>query len=133
MTKVSISGLALGLILITACNDTTPSQWTYTGFDSTGTKILTGWIELNPHPGDTLTGEWKFDPVGNPSNLGPQMGTGTYRGTQTGLDIQLELNPNIVDNNVGLAGPVIGNAWSGTWTYSGYSGVINYGTFIAEH
>ncbi|NOZ73913.1 MAG: hypothetical protein GXO90_00830 [FCB group bacterium] len=132
MSKISPWGLALIFILLSACNDAPATQWAYSAFDSTGVKVLSGWIELNPQPGDTLTGNWKFDPVGNPSNLGPQTGTGTYQGTQTGLNIQLELNPSVVDDNVGLTGQIIGNNWSGTWVYSGFPGIINHGTFIAN-
>jgi hypothetical protein len=132
MTKISILGLALIFLMFQACNDAPASQWTYTGYDSTGTQIVTGWIELQPQPNDSLTGDWKLDPVGQHSNIGPQVGTGTYQGYQSGLEIFLELNPEYMDNNVSLKGIVAGNTWSGTWEYTGFAGRINHGTFSAS-
>jgi len=131
MTRLSIPGIFTLLLLLTGCNNASTNQWDYKGYDSTGTQIISGWIELTPQINDTLGGSWKFESVGSPSRIGPQTGTGTYSGFQDGYEITLDLNPELVDNNVTLTGIVAGSLWSGTWEYSGFSGVINHGTFSA--
>ena len=103
----------------------------YTGFDSTGVKIVRGWIKFDFDDSTTILGEWELDKIGDPQNIGPQVGSGQLVGNVQNSQLYLNLNPQYVDNNVILTCPYDDQKLAGKWTYSGFPGVINYGSFVA--
>ncbi|RMF07759.1 MAG: hypothetical protein D6762_06960 [Candidatus Neomarinimicrobiota bacterium] len=119
------------LPIFVGCQSSQPPHWSYTGYDSTGARVVTGWIELTPSPGDTLAGAWELEPVGSAEHLGPQIGSGSYTGHQEGMTVDINLNPDRIDDNVILRGNIVGDAMKGTWEYIGFVGRINHGTFRA--
>jgi hypothetical protein len=57
------------------------------------------------------------------------VGKGTLEGTALGDTLFLNLNPGFADNNVLLSGVLHGGSFSGTWTWVGFPGILNQGTF----
>lgn len=106
--------------------------YTYTGYDSTGAKIVKGWIKIVFDDSLHLSGEWELDKIGDPQKIGPQVGSGNLVGSLENHQLVLNLNPNYVDNNVFLVCPYDDQKLTGKWNYSGFPGKINYGTFVAE-
>jgi hypothetical protein len=104
----------------------------YTGFDSTGVKIVTGWIKIVFEDSIHLSGEWELDKIGDPQNIGPQVGSGKLLGSYDKSQIYCDLNPGYVDNNLILKGDYDDRKIAGEWNYVGFPGVINQGTFKAE-
>lgn len=111
--------------------DTPEGSYTYTAYDSTGVKIVTGWMKIVFDDSVNVSGEWKFDKIGNPENIGPQVGSGNLMGIYNEPEISINLNPNWADNNVFLNGDYSEDKISGEWTFSGFPGVINRGKFEA--
>ena len=106
--------------------------YAYTGYDSTGTKIVKGWIKIDFDDSTTISGEWELDKIGDPENIGPQVGSGTLMGNLQNNQLFLNLNPDYVDNNVFIICPYDDQKLAGTWNYAGFPGIINYGTFVSE-
>lgn len=106
--------------------------YAYMGYDSIGIKIVEGWISFDFVDSTTISGEWELDKIGDPKNIGPQVGTGQLGGNVQNSQIYLNLNPNFIDNNIFLASPYDNHKLEGEWTYAGFPGVINYGSFVAE-
>lgn len=111
--------------------DTPEGSYTYTAYDSTGTKIVTGWMKIEFDDSVNVSGEWKFDKIGNPENIGPQVGSGKLVGMYDEPQISINLNPNWADNNVFLHGEYGEDKIEGEWMYTGFPGVINRGEFKA--
>lgn len=112
----------------------------YQAFDSTGTLIVKGWIEIKINesvpPDDEnnyfpIDGKWYLDKIGDPENIGMQVGEGSLIGTIEQDDIRVNLNPGWADNNVFLNGKINGNEITGHWYYSTFVGAINGGAFKA--
>ena len=93
--------------------------------------MVEGRLSLTSLDGDRLKGTWELKQVGEPGRIGPQVGTGDLIGTVSGTEVLIDLNPNMNDNNVNLRGKVEGKRYKGTWSYSGFAGVISSGTFEA--
>ena len=106
--------------------------YAYTGYDSTGVKIVTGWIKIAFEDSIHLSGEWELDKIGDPQSIGPQVGEGNLVGNLENNQLSLNLNPDYIDNNVFLICPYDDKKLTGKWFYSGFPGIINYGTFVAE-
>lgn len=106
--------------------------YAYSGYDSTGVQIVRGWIKINLDDSTTISGEWELGKIGDPENIGPQVGSGTLMGNLQNNQLFLNLNPEYVDNNVFLICPYDDQKLAGKWNYSGFPGIINYGTFVAE-
>ncbi len=105
--------------------------YAYAGFDSTGVKIVAGLLEIKIENNNRVTGNWKFDKIGNPENIGPQTGSGNLSGSLQDSILSLNLNPNYVDNNVLLNAIYDAHTMNGDWMWIGFSGPINHGTFKA--
>ncbi len=131
---INITIIILSLVIFSACNKNTESNniYQYSGYDSLGVKIIEGSFSIVFGDSISISGEWNFSAIGNPENIGPQTGEGEYIGTIENNELRINLNPEWVDNNVNLAGNINGNNIAGNWTYSGFPGIINYGTFTAE-
>jgi hypothetical protein len=106
--------------------------YAYTGYDSTGVKIVTGWIKIVFEDSIHLSGDWELDKIGDPQNIGHQVGSGTLLGSYDKNKIYCDLNPGYVDNNLILRGDYDDKKIAGEWMYVGFPGVINQGTFNAE-
>ncbi|HDP99766.1 MAG TPA: hypothetical protein ENN22_11375 [bacterium] len=106
--------------------------YAHSGFDSTGVEIVTGWIKIIFDDSATISGEWQLDKIGDPKNIGPQVGSGSLKGNLENNQLFLNLNPGYVDNNVFLTCPYDDQKLMGKWEYAGFPGIINFGTFVAE-
>jgi hypothetical protein len=108
------------------------ATYKYIGYDSMGVKIVKGWIKIVFVASNYISGEWQIEKIGDPQNIGPQVGEGSLVGNVENNQLFLNLNPNYVDNNVFLICPYDDRKLTGKWNYSGFPGIINYGTFVAE-
>ena len=107
--------------------------YAYNGYDSTGVKIVTGWLELNVEDSSAVCGSWQFYGFADAEQIGPQQGKGKLAGTIEDSKIYLDLNPDFRDNNVLLVSRFNKSKLSGEWMWVGFPGVINSGTFAAVH
>ena len=110
------------------------TTYKYTGFDSTGNKILEGYLWIDSIDSVEVKGRWRFNLVSNCENMGPQIGKGNFEGTTDMWGHMLfNLNPGMIDNNVLLEGSMqLSYRIAGRWSYIGFPGVINWGSFKAE-
>ncbi len=60
--------------------DIPEGAYEYSGYDSTGVKIVQGWMKVFIDDSTGVTGKWKFEKIGNPENIGPQIGSGYLAG-----------------------------------------------------
>ena len=120
---------------------TPPNAYEYQAFDTTGTLVVNGWfkfkvIETDPSDDEvnylSIEGEWHLNKIGDPENIGKQVGDGILNGTIENDKIWVNLNPNIADDNVILHGNIDGKKIEGHWYYSIFVGAINGGPFKAE-
>jgi hypothetical protein len=107
-------------------------EYQYTGYDESGAKIVEGRVSLTSRDGDQLKGSWELKQIGEPKRIGPQVGSGDLIGSVNGTEVNLDLNPNMNDNNVNLRGHVEGKRYTGTWSFNGFAGRINSGRFEAS-
>jgi len=111
--------------------DVIENRYSYIGYDSTGVKIVQGWIEINFADSVRVVGNWKLSKIENPQNIGPQTGTGELSGIVEKEQIFIDLNPDYRDNNVLLHADFTRDKIEGQWNYVGFPGVMNYGSFKA--
>ena len=134
---VFLSIVACGLIKCDSHSTptSTPSlagTYRYVGYDKTGgNKLVEGQLEITSVESNRVKGRWQLKAIGSPQNIGPQLGSGALEGEATNDGLKLNLNPNMADNNVTLAGKIEGRRIRGNWSYSGFAGLINTGTFDA--
>ena len=131
---LKISLVIFVALIFSRCEEEDNPQETYqySGFDGMGIKIIAGSFSIEPGDSIDITGQWNFEALGAPENIGPQIGTGLFIGSIDGNVFAVNLNPQFVDNNVNLWGTISGNQIIGEWYYSGFPGVINQGTFTAQ-
>ncbi|MEO6391324.1 MAG: hypothetical protein ABIP75_05685 [Pyrinomonadaceae bacterium] len=114
-------------------NSFTPGVYEYTGFDTSGKKVISGRLELKEIKDRSLKGTWQLTKVGSDDiKLGPQVGTGEFVGSYEEKRVDLNLNPFMADNNVFIAGQMENGELKGSWSYSGFAGPITKGTFVAK-
>ena len=82
-----------------------------------------------------INGTWNLRAVGDPGNVGPQVGAGTLEGEvdQAGK-VHINLNPGMADNNVFLIGSFVGGprgSIEGEWRVSTFVGEVATGRFRA--
>ena len=137
LTQLLIIMVIISLFII-FCGEDDPfglkipeNAYKYTGYDTTGVKIVTGWIKLEFQDSINVTGEWSLSKVNNPKNIGPQIGSGELWGIYDTTWISIDLQPQMRDNNVILNGEMCANRISGSWFYVGFAGVLNHGPFSA--
>lgn len=149
MTRITRVALAL---LLAGCGSTGPTpnrldlpngegDFAYTAYSPAGQPILRGTLHLEyartplaSRPPQALGGTWSIHwaPGADTTlQVGPQVGTGSLAGVDDSTGIHLSLSPNLVDDEVGLAGLVFGEDLSGTWTYSTIAGPYQHGRFTA--
>lgn len=124
------------LLIISSCSNPTDSNvfsgdYIYTAFDSLGTPIIKGSFTLDFKDKNDISGEWHFDKVDDPKDMGPQYGDGNLTGRYSDGKIWIALNPNFVDNNVELIGSINSAAITGRWNYITFVGLYNSGRFEA--
>ena len=107
-------------------------EYQYTGYDKGGEKIVEGRLSIESLASTQIKGSWQLNKIGNPEKLGPQVGKGTFAGEIKEDRVTINLNPEMADNNVNLAGRIDGLNFRGTWSFSGFAGEINRGTFEAR-
>jgi hypothetical protein len=106
-------------------------EYRYTGYDKKGKKIIEGRLTVSSCEGDRIRGGWLLKKVGNPARIGPQIGSGGLIGLVSRDKVSINLNPQMADNNVKLKGTLQGNRYYGTWSWDGFTGGMNQGTFKA--
>jgi hypothetical protein len=107
-------------------------NYKYTSYDSTGNKIISGYLWIDSVDSNYVKGRWDFKLLCNKENLGPQIGSGQFEGMKDSRgSIIINLNPEWIDNNVFLDGSILNSSYDGSWIYIGFPGVINRGTFEA--
>ncbi|HJU55533.1 MAG TPA: hypothetical protein VJ715_13210 [Pyrinomonadaceae bacterium] len=106
-------------------------EYQYAGYDEGGSKVVEGRLSITSRKDDELKGTWELKQLGAPQRIGPQVGSGDLVGSVHGTEVALSLNPNMNDNNVDLRGKVEGKRYTGTWSYSGFAGIISSGRFEA--
>jgi hypothetical protein len=115
------------------------AQFGYTTYDEAGTPLTSGTLILPwPAPADgSFQGTWQAryfsnDEVAPAPKIGPQTGGGRVAGQLVDGKLHLNLNPNMNDNNVTFTLTPGDRVLSGTWSYSGFAGVISKGTVEAK-
>lgn len=112
-------------------SDSRTARYQYEGFDVQGRRVVRGVMTIMTGDSMEVSGEWRFYATGDPSRIGPQVGSGKLVGAVVANKIWLNLNPRYVDNNVFLTGTGSGRVLLGTWEYVGFPGVLAGGTFRA--
>ena len=135
MRRLSIIFIVFSILIGCKKDDlvqSTPSgTFKYLAFDTIGTLIVSGWMTINIKDSTHITGEWHFNKIGNPQNIGHHTGDGSLVGGFDNGQLYINLNPNIVDDNVFLNGQLQITTYSGTWIWSGFPGLLNRGNFQA--
>ncbi len=123
--------IALSILLLISCTE--PNSPTidnpdgiFNGniilLDSSGTNTVYGNISLYRGKTTDLSGEWSLR---NGQN-------GKLVGSINNLKININLNPDMIDDNTFLIGDFGSNSIEGQWFHSGIMGVNNRGTFSAK-
>ena len=136
--KLSTAIIILCIALSSGCkNDTAlnlaqgnPGSFSYTAYDSSGTPLVQGQL-LFDIKDSTIDGSWQLSKIGNAKNTGPQVGSGTLKGTIQNKTLFINLNPGWADNNVFLVGTIDNKMFQGSWTWSTFIGPTNGGRFEA--
>ncbi len=138
MQKLLFVVLIALLFSLSSCEDddslvgpTPPGAYSYTSYDSLGTAIVKGWFTIVQQDSVQLIGNWSFEKIGNPQDVGPQVGAGKLVGGVDQDRVWVELNPQYKDNNLQLQGSITGNQYSGKWMWISFAGISNHGTFEA--
>lgn len=129
--------LLLSSCFLLTCNNSivdslSNGNYNYTAYDSLGIVVAEGKLFFKFQDSSNVKGEWEIVEVGNPQNIGPQIGKGKLEGELTDGQLMIGLNPDYVDNNVTLVGEIENNIYSGSWFYSSFIGLTNYGLFEAK-
>jgi len=96
---------------------------------------LEGRITLELIGSSKIGGQWRIDwidGVDQGGGVGPQLGRGALRGDLQDGRFYFDLNPQMADNNVLLAGDWGDGDLSGTWGWVGIGGIILQGGFTLE-
>jgi hypothetical protein len=136
--KTLILFIAIATIsLFSSCDEVSSSNkarqiYKYTGYDSSWNKIITGYLWVDSIDSVEVKGRWDFKLVNTEENFGPQIGSGNFEGHKdTRGSMQINLNPDLIDNNVVLDGSLLNSHYDGSWSYIGFPGLINCGRFEA--
>jgi hypothetical protein len=105
--------------------------YSYSAYDTTGTKIIQGWLEISVIDSSRIEGVWHLHKTANVGKVGPQTGDGKLIGNIYDGSISINLNPDVVDNNVILRGPVLNYVTEGEWSWTTIVGVTSKGTYKA--
>jgi hypothetical protein len=104
----------------------------YTAFNSSGVAVVQGTLDLFIAWRGLIIGSWHLEAIGDPGQVGPQIGEGVLQGnTYPNDSLSIGLNPYLIDANVYLEGTMSDSAFSGQWFYYGFPGLLSQGTFTA--
>jgi hypothetical protein len=114
-------------------------EYQYTGYNKKGDRIVSGrlsitsveTVKIGADQTVQFKGDWQLDKSGEEEKIGPQTGKGDLVGSIIKGELFINLNPNMADNNVNLRGVITGKRFHGSWSYDGYAGAMNQGTFEA--
>ena len=126
--------LFVSLCLLIGCSNAVeppPGAFNYEAYDSTGALGVTGWLTITITDSSHIAGEWHFKKAGNPEAMGPQLGSGVHTGGFYNGNMNLNLNPQMIDNNLVLSGTFTGNTYRGKWMWITFAGETNHGSFRA--
>jgi hypothetical protein len=135
-------GLALGLLALVlgaGCEErrdlASGDLFDYKGFDEQGRAVIEGTL-LFEVVGDHVAGHWQLSSLVPESQVGPQIGQGSFDGSFVSdtdrSTVVLNLNPRQVDYNVFLNGTVEGRDFEGRWSLTTLVGETHFGRFEAE-
>ena len=124
-------------IFFTSCSEDNPlgpnnNLYQYIAFDKSGNPIVSGYLRIEFVDSSDVTGHWDLKQISITENIGSQVGHGELRGVFTDGLLNIDLNPEMVDNNVVLSGTINSTSYHGNWTYYGFPGLINTGSFFAK-
>ncbi len=108
-----------------------PGSYSYLSYDSLGTPVVSGWLKFEMTDSITIGGSWQLRKLVNRDDLGPQFGEGKLIGRIEDSSINMELNPQFRDHNLGLVGTRSNSRIEGKWFWVSLRGVTNWGTFKA--
>ena len=100
--------------------DLQTGAFAYSQYNRSGDLVVRGTIAFD-EADSTITGYWLFE----------NGRSGDLTGTESNGQIDLNLNPHLVDSNLLLHGTLSGETFSGEWEMIGFPGVTDRGTFIA--
>ena len=133
MKRLSVLfSLALIIVLIISCSEpNSPSidnpngifNGKITLYDSSGTNPVQGNISLIRDNTTDFGGTWSLQ-NGQSGNL---------TGSINNMKVNINLDPNMIDDNTFLIGDLVGQSIEGQWFHSGVMGVNNKGTFVAKN
>ena len=124
-------------ILFISCSEDNPlgpnnTSYHYKAFDKNGNLIVSGYLWIEFADSSNVTGHWDLKQINITESIGPQVGQGEFRGVFTDGLLNIDLNPDMVDNNVVLSGTINNTSYQGNWIYYGFAGLINTGSFFAK-
>jgi hypothetical protein len=125
------------LCFISCTKDTSPTSslpqdaFQYQAFDNSGTQVISGWIQIKFIKPNEIVGLWNLSKIGNPVNIGHQVGEGKLEGSVENNELSINLNPDMLDDNVMLIGKLSDNRFEGKWNYFTKMGAISGGLFKA--
>lgn len=106
--------------------------YSFTSYDEDGNKLVEGEFSIIYNDSKTFKGDWNFKGVGNLDNPRPQVGTGDLIGEiDENNVVSIDLNPGWADNNAYLNGKFENGRLTGDWSWIGFVGVEETGTFTA--
>jgi len=114
-------------LLFSSCSEDSPTNsltatYKYIGYNDNGNTVITGYLWIESVDSTTVKGRWDFKRIkGNFEGIKDSQGS-----------MSLNLNPEWVDNNVILDGSLLNSDYDGNWSYVGFPGVINSGSFEAK-
>jgi hypothetical protein len=135
--RTKLPALALAAVAAVGCNspsgpDPIPAGgYAYTAFDAAGAVVVKGWLTLDLQDPSQVTGAWHLQSTRNDPGPGAETGDGQLAGRIDGDTLIVDLNPGFADNNTVLVGRLDGAKYRGQWTWSGFAGPANGGTFDA--
>jgi hypothetical protein len=109
----------------------TESVFDYTGYARNGSVIVRGHLTILLQDSGSVGGRWQLRALADTSRIGPQHGQGRLLGHLRSGVLNINLNPNYVDNNILLTGRFTRDRYVGQWSWVGFAGVLTTGTFQA--
>ncbi|MBN1465762.1 hypothetical protein JXA02_08385 [candidate division KSB1 bacterium] len=139
--QFQIRFLLLLAVLLAACSrdkspicppaDAPMGTYSYASYDTTEHMVARGWLTIDSFDSLRIAGEWHISKVGDPHEIGMQIGEGELVGAVQQSSIWINLNPDWVDNNVWLDGVLSDHGFEGTWTWATIAGPTSSGRFAA--
>jgi hypothetical protein len=116
-----------------ACHGADQITYSYRGFDTNGALVIKGNLNLQISANSNVSGDWNFQAADSSvsDKIRRTAGSGKLVGTLTEKKLDLNLNPEMADNNVMLHGTLTTTNISGTWGHYGCAGLMVGGKFEA--